>query len=188
VAFDYPIVLDLEDVPVLLVGGGVIASRKAEGLLAAGARVTVVAPLITPDLAGRVAATRVKRYDASDIAGHRLVLTATDDPTVNAAVAADAGAAGVWANSADDPQNCTFILPAVARSGPIVVAVGTGGASPALASRLRREIADTVLRHDVVAAAGDLAAQRAEMHQAGVSTESIDWTARVDDALARHRP
>jgi len=111
-------------------------------------------------------------------------MTATDDPAVNAAVAADATAAGIWVNSADDPANCSFILPAVARRGTVTVAVSTGGASPALATRLRDDIASTVLTERVEAAAADLARQRDEVHASGASTESIDWTQRVADALA----
>jgi siroheme synthase-like protein len=86
-------------------------------------------------------------------------------------------------NSADDPDNCSFILPAVARRGPVVVAVGTDGASPALARHLRDRIASEILTPAVEAAALDLACQRAELHAAGVSTESVDWTDRVRAAL-----
>jgi precorrin-2 dehydrogenase / sirohydrochlorin ferrochelatase len=184
-AFDYPVVLDLSGVPVLLVGGGTIASRKAEGLRAAGARVTVVAPDVLDTLAAQVAEVRARRYAATDLDGHRLVMTATDDPAVNAQVAADARAAGVWVNSADDPEHCTFILPAVARRGPVVVAVGTGGSSPALARHLRDRIAGEVLTPEVEAAADDLSAQRAAIHAEGGSTEAIDWSERVRAALDR---
>ena len=180
VAFDYPIMLDLTGVPVLVVGGGRVALRKIEGLLKAGADVTVVAPnrrstsirsmpssRCRDDVRSRATSTRV-----------RLVITATDDPAVNAAVAADATAGGIWVNSADDPANCTFILPAVARDGDVTVAVGTGGASPALASHLRGEI-ESVARRDRCrpSAASDArrAAQR-DAAAAAISTESIDWS------------
>jgi siroheme synthase-like protein len=181
--FGYPIVLDLTGVSVLVVGGGQIAARKAAGLLAAGARLTVVAPEVEPDLAAAAAVLHERPYRSVDITGHQLVLTATDDPAVNAQVAIDAGHAGVWVNSADDPENCSFILPAVARRGSVVVAVGTDGSSPALARHLRDRIAAEVLTPNVEAAAGELARQRAELRAAGVSTESIDWTDRVRDAL-----
>ena len=183
-SFRYPVFFDLTDVPVLVVGGGVVALRKAVGLAAAGAMVTVVAPQLSDGF--DAVSSRIERRDyvTSDIAGHRLVMTATDDPAVNAAVAADATAAGIWVNSADDPANCSFILPAVARRGTVTVAVSTGGASPALATRLRDDIASTVLTERVEAAAADLARQRDEVHASGASTESIDWTQRVADALA----
>ena len=182
-SFGYPVFLDLTDAPVLLVGGGPVAFRKAQGLVAAGAAVTVIAPEVVPEL--DPVALRIERrgYRTDDLHGHRLVITATNDPDVNARVSADARAAGIWVNSADDPDNCSFILPAVARRGPVTVAVSTGGASPALASRLRRDIAETVLTPAVEHAAEELTRQRAEIHAAGASTEDVDWTERVDAAL-----
>ncbi|MBI4935136.1 MAG: bifunctional precorrin-2 dehydrogenase/sirohydrochlorin ferrochelatase [Actinobacteria bacterium] len=182
-AFGYPVVLDLTDVPVLMVGGGQIASRKVAGLLAAGARVTVVAPMVLPDLAMQVHEVRARPYEAADLDGHRLVMTATDDAAVNAAVGRDATAAGVWVNSADDPENCSFILPAVTRRGPVVVAVGTDGSSPALARHLRDRIASEILTAEVETAAVELARQRAEFHAQGISTETVDWSDRLRAAL-----
>ncbi|MDP2290298.1 MAG: NAD(P)-dependent oxidoreductase [Actinomycetota bacterium] len=182
-AFQYPVFLDLAGVPVLVVGGGVIAFRKAAGLAGAGAVVTVVAPAVVPELAELAARVERREYLADDLRGQRLVITATDDPAVNAQVANDAGAVGIWANSADDPQNCSFILPAVARRGLVTVAVSTGGASPALASHLRTVIARDVLTERVEAAAIELARQRAEIHAAGGSTELVEWGDRVRDAL-----
>lgn len=183
-AFGYPVMLDLAGVPVLVVGGGTIAGRKTAGLLAAGAIVTVVAPVVLPELAAAAADVRERPYEVADLDGQQLVLTATDDPIVNARVASDARANGVWVNSADDPQNCTFILPAVARQGSVVVAVGTDGSSPALARHLRDRIADLVLTPEVAVAAEELARQRAELHAAGIRSESIDWTERLRAALA----
>ncbi|MEQ1701038.1 MAG: NAD(P)-dependent oxidoreductase, partial [Ilumatobacteraceae bacterium] len=128
---------------------------------------------------------RERGYVADDLAGHQLVITATDVPAVNAQVAADARAAGIWVNSADDPENCSFILPAIARRGPLIAALSTGGASPALAGRLRDQIAGAVLTPQAEAAAIELARQRAEIHAAGGSTELVDWTDRVTEALQR---
>lgn len=182
-AFDYPVFLDLAGVPVLLVGGGAVAERKLAGLVAAGAQVTVVAPLVRDGVAGTAAQVRQRPYAAGDCAGHRLVIAATDDPAVNVAVAADARAAGVWVNSADDPANCTFTLPAVVRRGSVVAAVGTGGASPALASHLRDRIAAEVVDERVERAAAELSRQRAAIRAAGRSTEDIDWTDRIRAAL-----
>src|SRR3954451_24380890 len=175
--------LDLNDVSVLVVGGGRVALRKVEGLLRSSAAVTVVAPSVSDgfrDLGVRI----VERpYESADLDGVRLVITATDVPHVNAAVAGDATRRGIWVNSAVDPSNCTFTLPAVARDGDVTVAVGTGGASPALASRLRGEIEAFLAEIGAGEAATTLAHQRAEMHANGESTESIDWSARVRAAL-----
>ena len=181
--FDYPIMLDLTEVPVLVVGGGRVAQRKIEGLLRARADVTVVAPSITDEI--RALAVRIveRAYTSSDLDHVRLVVTATDDPAVNAAVAADATGRGIWVNSADDPANCTFTLPAVARDGDVTVAVGTGGTSPALASHLRGELEAWLGEIGAGEAATTLAQQRSEIHAKGESTESIDLSARVRAAL-----
>ena len=182
-AFDYPIMLDLTGVPVLVVGGGKIAQRKIEGLLKAGADVAVVAPNLVDGIRDLPVRVVDRKYETTDLSGVRLVITAADDPAVNAAVAADASTRGIWVNSADDPANCTFTLPAVARDGAVTVAVGTGGASPALASHLRGELERWLLEIGASEAAATLSAQRDEMKAAGTSTESIDWSDRVRAAL-----
>lgn len=184
-AFDYPIMLDLAGVPVLVVGGGRVAHRKIEGLLRAGAEVTVVAHTAVESIGSMPVRVVLRGYEAADLDHVRLVITATDDPAVNAAVATDATARGIWVNSADDPANCTFTLPAVARDGEVTVAVSTGGASPALASHLRGEIEVWLRQIGAADAAVALAAQRSQLHAAGVSTESIDWSDRLQQALRR---
>lgn len=181
--FAYPVFLDLARVPVLVVGGGTIALRKACGLADAGAAVTVVAPSVVAELAALAVEVERRAYVAGEAAGYQLVITATDDPAVNAQVAADAKAARVWVNSADDPDNCSFILPAVARRGLVTVAVSTGGASPSLAGHLRTQIERDVLTPAVEGAATELARQRAEIHAAGGSTEAVPWAERVKTAL-----
>lgn len=185
--YSYPIFLDLEGVAVLVVGGGPIALRKAAGLAEAGAIVTAIAPDLVDGFDSVARRIERRRYRRGDVADYQLVIAATNDPAVNAQVAADARAKRVWVNSADDPNNCSFILPAVARRGPLIVAVSTGGASPALASRMRTSIADTYLTAAVEAAAIELASQRAEIHASGASTEDIDWAERVDAALAANK-
>ncbi len=182
-SFDYPIVLDLNGVHVVVVGGGAVALRKIEGLLNAHADVTVVAPSATDEIRELPVRVVARAYEPDDLSAARLVITATDDPAVNAKVAADAASRGIWVNSADDPANCSFILPAVARAGPITVAVSTGGASPALASHLRSEFQGWLEDVGAADAADALAAQRSEMKEQGVSTESIDWSDRVRAAL-----
>ena len=186
-AFDYPIMLDLTDVPVLVVGGGRVAQRKVEGLLRARADVTVVAPRIDDGVRALPVRLVERTYEPSDLDHVRLVITATDEAAVNAAVSADATRRGIWVNSADDPANCTFTLPAVARDGEVTVAVATGGASPALASHLRGEIEAWLGEIGAGDAALTLGQQRNEMHANGESTESIDWSDRVRAAL-RTRP
>lgn len=135
----YPVNLDLTGRPVLVVGGGPVAARKVAGLLRAGAHVTVVAPTAVREISDDSDVRWFRReYRRGEIASYRLGITATDDPEVNARVANDAEAAGVFVNSADDPANCSFTLPAVARSGDLQLAISTNGRSPGLARWLRR--------------------------------------------------
>src|SRR5262245_4498442 len=140
----YMACLDLEGRSVLVVGGGPVALEKVEGLLACGARVTVVAPEIDPAL-DRTGVELVRRaYRTTDLEGRLLVVAATSTEEVNRRVFRDAEARGLLCNVVDVPDLCSFILPAVHRQGPIAVAVSTGGASPALAQRLRDDIAAIV--------------------------------------------
>jgi siroheme synthase-like protein len=184
-SFDYPVWLDVHGVPVLVVGAGHVAARKVDGLAAAGAEVRVVAITVSEALdRDAVTELHVRPYEPGDLDGVRLVVTATGDAAVDATVAADATAAGIWVNAADQPADCTFILPAIARNGPLAIAVSTGGASPALARRLR-DHAGALLTDEVVALAADLAARRGEVRDAGGSTEDIDWSDLIDPVLPR---
>ena len=136
----YMACLDLEDRPCLVVGGGTVALEKARGLLDCGAVVTVVAPQIEPELEAQPLSWRRKRYETPDLEGHFLVVAATSSRSVNSRVFQDAEERSLLCNVVDTPELCSFILPAVYRRDPIAVAVSTGGASPALAKRLRDEL------------------------------------------------
>jgi len=200
----YPVSLSLAGRPCLVVGGGQVAVRKAAGLLGCGAVVTVVAPSIDPAFGslarcsagsavagparacpgtptGTVTVVR-RRYERGEAARYRLVITATGIADVDRTVAADAEAAGVWVNSADDMENCSFLLPSVHRDGPVTIAVSTSGASPALAAWLRRQIAE-ILGPNLGVLAELLREARRRMHAKGRSTESIDWPAILDGPL-----
>jgi precorrin-2 dehydrogenase/sirohydrochlorin ferrochelatase len=186
--FAYPVFLDLHGVPVLVVGAGTVAARKIAGLAAAGAEVRVVAPEVVPQLdRDAVAELHVRPYQPGDLDGVRLVVTATGHADIDAAVAADATVAGIWVNAADQPGDCTFILPAVARHGSLSIAVSTDGASPALARRLRDRAAD-LLTADTVALAEELALRRAAVRATGGSTEDIDWSEFIDPVVPPPRP
>ncbi len=183
----YPVVLDLHHKAVLVVGGGRVATRKVGGLVAAGAQVTVVAPQVDAELVARAdrgtLVLQRRRYRPGEAAHHRLVVTATGVAEVDAMVAADADAHGVWVNAADDPANCSFILPAIHRAGPVSIAVSSSGTSPALASWLRDRVAglltDTV-GDAIVEVVGLLAEARARVKAQGRSTETIDWRGLLD--------
>jgi len=148
----YMACLDLRGRSVLVVGGGRVALEKVEGLLAARASVTVVAPQIVAELERRDVELVRREYLSDDLEGRFLVVAATSTSSVNRRVFRDAEARSLLCNVVDVPELCSFILPAVHREGPIAVAVSTGGASPALAQRLRDEIAEIVLPEHAVLA------------------------------------
>ncbi len=179
----YPVNLDLSRRPCLVVGGGAVAARKIARLAAAGAAVTVVAPDIRPSIpavAGDLPITIHRRpYRRGEAASYRLVITATDDPSVNRRVYLDCESAGVWCNSADDLDNCSFILPAVVRRDDVLVTVSTTGRSPAVASWLRRRIDDVLSPH--IGRLVDAAAQaRERIRRTHGTTEAVDWAATLD--------
>lgn len=201
----YPVALEVAGRRCLVVGAGPVAGRKAAALVECGALVTAVAPAVHPSVEALAAAAAAagaaggggdptrqlgtldlerRPYRAGEAAGYRLVVTATGIPAVDRAVAADAEAAGVWVNSADDVRHCTFVLPSVHRDGPVTVAVSTSGTSPALATWLRRRAA-IALGPDLGALARLLEAARAQVKAQGRSTESIDWQAILDGDLPR---
>ncbi|HEY7691405.1 MAG TPA: NAD(P)-dependent oxidoreductase [Gaiellaceae bacterium] len=136
----YHACLDLEGRRCLVVGGGAVGLEKAKGLLECGAVVTVVAPEVEPELARLPVRRLDKRYEPADLEGSFLVVAATPDRSVNRRIFLDAEARSMFANVVDTPDLCSFILPAVYRRDPIALAVSTGGASPALAKRLRDEL------------------------------------------------
>lgn len=178
----YPVNLVVEGRRCLVVGGGTVAARKVEGLVACGALVHVVASVVGPDVRATGAVFEERPYRRGEVAGYRFVVAATDDPAVNRAVFEDGEAAGVWVNSADDPVNCSVTLPAVARRGPIVVAVATGGHSPALAVWLRRRF-DEELGPEYEVLLDLLATEREAIRAAGHSTEELDWQNALDSEM-----
>jgi len=140
----YMACLNLEGRSVLVVGGGSVAFEKVRGLLECGARVTVVAPETAPEMLCLPVEWLQRRYQSSDLRGRFLVVAATSSTPLNRRVFADAEARNVFCNVVDVPELCSFILPAVHREGSIAVAVSTGGASPALAQRIRNDVAGLV--------------------------------------------
>lgn len=133
-----PIFVDLAGKRVVVVGGGAVGSRKVSALLAAGAVVHVVDPRALPNLPPEVTHL-CEAYRTEHLTGAALAF-ACATPAVNAQVVTDAKACGAWVNAASAPEEGNFTLPAVVRRGDFVLAVGTGGASPALARRVREKL------------------------------------------------
>ena len=140
----YPMMVDLTGKPVVVVGGGTIALDKVELFLKFDAAVTVVSPDLHPDLQAHLGAGRIRHlsraFRRGDLEGAAVAVAATNDRAANSQVAADARAAGIPVNVVDTPRECTFIVPSVVLRDDLVIAVSTGGASPALAKRMRRDL------------------------------------------------
>jgi siroheme synthase-like protein len=187
----YPVNLIVDGRRCLVVGGGRVALHKVRGLVEAGARVTVVSAELDPgivELAGDDAAgagdvvAEARPYQHGEVAGYRLVVAATGDPAANQQVYDDAEAAGVWVNSADDPERCTVTLPARLRQGRLMVTVSTAGHSPAVAAWLRDRLAGE-LGPEYDQLIGLLAEERARVQREGRSTEDLDWRSALDSGI-----
>ena len=181
----FPVNLNLAGRPVLLVGGGRIALRKSQQLLACDAELTVLAPEVVPEFRDLAVTIDQRRYAPGDCVGYRLVVTATGDTTVDQQIFDEAEALGIWVNSADDPARCSFTLPAVVRRGDLMITTSTSGASPALSSWLRRRL-EREIGPEFAGIVDELAAERERVHATGGSTEDIDWNPIIDAVVARH--
>jgi uroporphyrin-III C-methyltransferase/precorrin-2 dehydrogenase/sirohydrochlorin ferrochelatase len=142
----FPVFFDLAQQPVLIVGGGEVALRKLSLLERTGARVTLVAPDIHPDILARAAAApdalrlAQREFEPADLDGMRLVIIATSRRALNRWIAKLADGRGIPANGVDDREASRFIVPAIVDRDPVLVAVSTAGTSPVLARRLREKL------------------------------------------------
>lgn len=139
-----PINLDVRNKVVIVVGGGDVAGRKVLNLIDAGALVTVIAPRLTGVLRQLLAADRLthlsRNYADGDLTGAFLAIAATDDNAVNRAVAKEARMRSILADIVDTPELSSFTMPAAMSRGDLVITVSTGGKSPALAKKIRKEL------------------------------------------------
>ncbi len=137
----YPVFLDLSAIPVLVVGGGAVAARKAQALLASNAKIKVVTRAHTPAFTRMEGIRIVKRsFRPSDLNGMRLAFAATDDPALNATIASLAKARGCWVNVATPPEAGDRVVPWAIRRGPLCVAITPGGVAAAAAKSLRLKL------------------------------------------------
>lgn len=141
----YPVFLDLQGQSCLVVGGGAVAWRKAQALVAAGARVTAVSPEVVRPLQALSRQRRLRWvprcFKSCDLEQAFLVVAATDDQQINRRVSRSAQRLGCLVNVVDQPALCSFIVPSVMQRGALTIAISTSGASPALSKWIRRDVA-----------------------------------------------
>jgi siroheme synthase-like protein len=199
----YPVMLDIEGARCLVVGAGEVAKRKIASLVACGADVFVIAPKATRELMGLARGGGITLltgpFYAAYLAGASLVIAATDDPETNRLVSDEARRRGIPVNVVDQPELCSFIVPAVVERGPVTMSVSTGGASPALAKWLRRRLEEAVgpevgelaallgeLRDEVKARHPGEPARRA-VYEAILDSDALDLLRAGRAAEARER-
>ena len=140
----YPVFLNLTGRRCVIIGGGQIATGKISKLLDAGANIVVISPDVTEEIRNLsdkgFTELYLRKYQVGDIDGAFLVIAATNDRAVNQQIFEDAEKSGVLLNAVDDMPHCSFIAPSVVERGSVTVAISTGGASPALARKLRETL------------------------------------------------
>ncbi|MCX7619491.1 MAG: bifunctional precorrin-2 dehydrogenase/sirohydrochlorin ferrochelatase [Acidimicrobiales bacterium] len=179
----YPAELVLAGRRTVVIGAGRVAARKVAEFLVCGAEVVVIAPEVDPEVRARARAGEIvleeRPYRDGDLDGAWLALVATGDREVNRAVRREADRRRVWLNSADDPENCSFTLPARLRRGPLLITVSTGGRSPAVAAWLRRRLEEEI-GPEYETLIELVAAERSRLQANGCSTETLDWQRALD--------
>jgi siroheme synthase-like protein len=167
-----PLAFNLDGLDVLVVGAGVIGSRKAAQLIDAGARVTVIAEEVRAALPDGVVSVEERAYRPGDLAGFFLVVSATGNTATNDLIVAEAREARLWLNVVDDPERSSFYFMALHRQGDVTVAVSTAGAAPALAQAIRSLVAER-LPGNLAEVATTLREERRALHESGATTENL---------------
>jgi len=179
----YPVFLRLDGEPVVVVGGGAVAAGKLEGLLAAGARVTVIAPEVNPRCRRPGVVVLERAFEDDDLDGARFAIAAAT-PAVNRDVARAAAARNLFVNAVDDRAAASAFLGGVIRRGDVTIAISTGGAAPALAGLLREAIG-ALIPEDLEAWLRTAATERARWRADG--TPMSERRERLFEALAAAR-
>ena len=182
----YPVYLNLTGKKCLVFGGGPIAEDKIAKLQSTGAQVTIVSPTVTPNLQAWAHRGdfqwQPREYQAGDMEGAFLSIAATNDRQVNHEIFQEAERLGVLINVVDDPEQGTFIAPAVVRRGQVTLAISTGGASPALARKLREALTeDAVLEWADLARVLSLA--REGVKKRGLTVDPQRWQCCITTEL-----
>lgn len=141
----FPLFVDLKDQPCLILGGGMVALRKAEKLLPYGPKLTVLAPDFVPGFDGMPEVTRLRRhYVPGDEDGMTLVIAATDDAGLNHAISRACREKRIPVNVVDDKQVCSFLFPSLVQKGELSVGISTGGASPTAAIWMKEQVSELI--------------------------------------------
>lgn len=177
-----PLALKLTGRDVLVIGAGRIGTGKAALLISAGARVSMIARERVSELPSGLTSFEEREYRGGDLAGYALVVSASGDPEANDRIVEEARRTNVWLNVVDDPERSDFFFTAVHRDGDVTISVSTEGASPALAQELRSLIARR-LPDNLGEVAQQLRIERSDLHEAGLSTEGLNWRTRVRELL-----
>jgi siroheme synthase-like protein len=177
-----PLVFDLRNRPVLIVGLGRIGAHKASQLIDAGAQVHIVTEEVLAAAPSGAASLTIRPFLPSDLDGVWLVVSATGSPRVDDVVVAHAEEKQIFYNVVDDKERCAFYFAALHRDGDVVVASSSSGASPALAQWVRNRVRGA-LPNNLGEVAQQLRAEREQLHAQGLSSE-IDWSGRLAELLS----
>ena len=187
----HPVYLALEGRTILLVGGGFVATEKLQSLLPSGPHITVVAPWINDEVRALVDAGSI-RWEAreflpTDVVDYFMVIAATNNPQLNAEIYELGNSLKKLSNSVDDPEHCNFIMSAIAKSGPMQVAISSAGCSPALAQRVRNRIEREILTDDMGQLAEFLGEWRPEVKKSlpTYKVRQAFWEQVIDSQLPR---
>ena len=178
----FPLVVDLEDRRVVVIGAGRVSAQKVSQLLAAGARVTIITDEVMVPVSNEIESLVLRPYEYGDLNGAFLAVSATGNKDVDDRGVAEAGERNILLNVVDDAARSNFFFTAVHRDGDVVVSVSTEGASPALAQWVRDKVA-RVLPKNLATVAQQLRAERHALHSSGHSTENLAWMARVEELI-----
>jgi siroheme synthase-like protein len=175
----FPLVVDLKGRHVVVVGAGKVGAHKSAQLVAAGARVTVIADAVLAPLCDGVEEVVMRPYRRGDLCAAFLAVAATGDGDVNDVIVEEARERNILLNVVDDAERSNFYFTAVHRDGDVMVSVSTEGSSPALAQWVRNAVA-AALPRNLGVVARRLRAERAALHARGASSENRPWAARVE--------
>jgi len=178
----FPVVIDLRNKRVVVIGAGTIGVHKMKQLIEAGAYVVAISDEVLTPLPEGVGEFHQRRYAYGDLEGAFMVVTATGDPAVNDVVVTEANERNILLNSVDDLNRCNFYFTATHRDGDVLVSVSSSGASPALAQWVRSTIVKALPRN-LASVAATLRKERQALHAEGKSTENLPWMERVTQLI-----